>query len=31
MAFVLEDVIEDLERSRSLEPLKMLKSVNCVN
>ena len=28
MAFVLEDVIEELERSRSLEPLKKLKKVN---
>ena len=28
MAFVLEDVIEELERSRSLEPLKKLKKTN---
>ena len=28
MAFVLKDVIEELERSRSLEPLKKLKKTN---
>ena len=28
MAFVLEDVIEELEKSRSLEPLKKLKKTN---
>ena len=30
MAFVLQDVIEELERSRSLEPLKKLKKENLV-
>ena len=30
MAFVLEDVIKELERSRSLEPLKKLKKKNLV-
>ena len=28
MAFVLEDVIEELKRSRSLEPIKKLKKKN---
>ena len=28
MAFVLQDVIEKVERSRSLEPLKKLKKEN---
>ena len=31
MAFVLQDVIEELERSCSLEPLKKLKKENFVN
>ena len=30
MAFVLQDVIEELERSRSLEPIKRLKKKNLV-
>ena len=30
MAFVLEDVISDIEESRSLEPLKKLKKENLV-
>ena len=30
MAFVLQDIIEELERSRSLEPLKKLKKTNLV-
>ena len=30
MAFVLQDVIEELERSCSLDPLKKLKTENLV-
>ena len=30
MAFVLEDVINEIEETRSLEPLKMLKKENLV-
>ena len=30
MAFVLQDVIEELERSRSLDPLKKLKKENII-
>ena len=30
MPFVLQDVIEELERSRSLDPLKKLKKENLV-
>ena len=30
MAFVLEDVINEIKESRSLEPLKMLKKENLV-